>query len=192
MAARISVLKTSADALLAKVDTTLPRKISSGDLNPVGAKTYSMLTEAQFQAQNGSGWVLADGRNVSGSDYHTKTGQTTVPDLRGVHLRGKNNGRADGNQDTAGERSVRSFQNTAIPNILGYAETSYAAMLSTYSGALVTEGSVLAAASTPGYSGSHEVGYLEITASLSNSIYQSVTEARVKNVAVNIFIKINH
>lgn len=59
---------------------------------PVGSVIHSLLTEAQFQATMGSGWVLADGRNVSGSAYQSITGNATIPDMRGRFLRGKNNG----------------------------------------------------------------------------------------------------
>jgi hypothetical protein len=56
----------------------------------VGDIKQSILTEVQFKAQmgaDGGGWVLADGRNVSGSTYATITGQPNVPDLRGAYLR---------------------------------------------------------------------------------------------------------
>lgn len=65
-------------------------------LLPVGSIVHSMLTEAQFVAQIGAPsttWVLADGRSVAGSTYNTVTGLSTVPDLRSVILRGKDNGR---------------------------------------------------------------------------------------------------
>lgn len=62
-----------------------------GEILPVGSVIHSMLTEAQFQAQSGSGWVLADGRNVSGSVYATITGASTIPDMRSAFLRGKDN-----------------------------------------------------------------------------------------------------
>lgn len=72
---------------------------------PVGSVIYSMLDEATFQAQNTSPsparWILADGRSVVGSRYETLTGLSTVPDLRGVIIRGKNYARsgATGNPD---------------------------------------------------------------------------------------------
>lgn len=72
---------------------------------PVGSVVASMLTEGQFQTEIGNLsapfiWILADGRNVAGSTYNTVTGNTTVPDLRAVFVRGKDNGRGlnpDGN-----------------------------------------------------------------------------------------------
>lgn len=78
-------------------------------LMPLGSIIQSMLEEPVFQAQQGSPapstWVLADGRDVTGSAYQQLTGNTNIPDLRGIFTRGLNNGgsvagtRADGNQN---------------------------------------------------------------------------------------------
>jgi hypothetical protein len=64
-----------------------------------GSVIYSKMSLAQFQAVKGVGWVLANGANVSGSLYHTVTGRTNIPDIRGVFIRGLNNGRSDGKQN---------------------------------------------------------------------------------------------
>ena len=57
----------------------------------VGSMQQSLLTEAQFAAAlpaaQRSKWVLADGRNVAGTQYETITGSAMVPDLRGAYLR---------------------------------------------------------------------------------------------------------
>lgn len=79
-------------------------------VTPVGSIQDSVLTEAQFQSETGTNWILADGRNVAGSRYSTVTGFTNVPDLRGVFRRGKNNGRADGRQNTYGEELLTAFE----------------------------------------------------------------------------------
>src|SRR4030042_829104 len=63
---------------------------------PVGSVIQSMLTEAQFQAVYGSGWVLCDGRSVAGSFFQSITGNSNIPDNRSLYLRGKKNGRSDG------------------------------------------------------------------------------------------------
>lgn len=80
----------------------------------VGDARHSFLTETQFQSVNGDTWVLCDGRDVTGSQYHTITGNTTVPDARGQFLRGINNGRADGQQDPDGERSPGHHQTDRV------------------------------------------------------------------------------
>lgn len=79
-------------------------------LAPVGTVWASMLTETQFQTQIGSPspvtWVLCDGRDVTDSEYNAVTGNTTIPDLRGIGPRGKNNGRSDGFQNPDGELAL--------------------------------------------------------------------------------------
>lgn len=87
---------------------------------PVGSVIPSVLTEAQFQSQNTNPtpetWVLADGRDVSGSSYQLVTGQTTIPDMRGVSVRGKNNGRSDGNQNPDGDLTLGQFTASRFTN----------------------------------------------------------------------------
>lgn len=77
---------------------------------PVGTVVYSMLDEGQFQAEmahTGAGetWVLADGRNVAGQNtrYESVTHTSVLPNLCGVFVRGKNNGRRDGFENPDGE-----------------------------------------------------------------------------------------
>lgn len=67
-------------------------QVTIGSILPVGTVLHSMLTVAQFQAQYGTNWVLADGSSCTGTKYASVTGATTLPDMRGVFLRGKNNG----------------------------------------------------------------------------------------------------
>ena len=51
---------------------------------PVGSYVDSDLDEATFNAQIALGtWVLADGRDVTGTDYATIKGSNNVPDLQG-------------------------------------------------------------------------------------------------------------
>lgn len=59
----------------------------------MGCIQASPLSEEQFQALNGKGWVLCDGRSVEGSKYARATKVTKAPDLRGVFLRGVNSKR---------------------------------------------------------------------------------------------------
>jgi hypothetical protein len=72
---------------------------------PVGSIVASLLPEDQFAKEvgdpptfdlNKSKWTLANGKPVSGTRYAELTKNAPVADLRGVFLRGKNNGRADG------------------------------------------------------------------------------------------------
>ncbi|MEE8551702.1 MAG: hypothetical protein V3S72_00215 [Desulfobacterales bacterium] len=58
---------------------------------PIGTIIASMLQFEKFQNVAGNTWKPADGRKVSTtSKYATLTGNTTLPDLRGMFLRGLN------------------------------------------------------------------------------------------------------
>lgn len=157
---------------------------------PIGAVQSSVLSLAQFQAQNGTGWILADGSNVAGSAYATILGTSNVPDMRGVYLRGKNNGRADGNQDPIGEQSLGTFENDQFqghfhaqnePVIWGAAPT---ATPTRYVGTTTEANS---GTPTPPYNGS--IG--APTTDGSNGTPRTGVETRVKSVVVNHFIRIN-
>jgi len=67
-------------------------RVLTSDLGAIGEIKPSMLTEPQFQALHGDGWILADGRNVAGSKYNSITGFGNAPNPRGRALRGKDNG----------------------------------------------------------------------------------------------------
>ena len=54
----------------------------------IGEIVASVLSEEQFQHAYGSGWVLADERDVAGSAYARLTGRVKVPELRSRFLRG--------------------------------------------------------------------------------------------------------
>lgn len=89
----------------------------------LGDVKYSILSEAEFQNVNGLGWVLMKGQNkvnlgIGGSepsvfDYFATTDNASLnflPDGRGLFLRGKNNGRADGAQNPDGENLLGTYQ----------------------------------------------------------------------------------
>ncbi len=55
--------------------------------------SFSQITDDKSSSEWDAGkskWVPADGRNVSASKYTRKSGKSSVPDLRGVFLRGLN------------------------------------------------------------------------------------------------------
>lgn len=155
-------------------------KIFDSSSSAIGAVQPAMVTEAQFQAQFGAGWVLADGRSVVGTKYASITGNTTIPDLRGIYLRGKNNGRADGNQNPAADRALGFFENDQMQGHIhgtniyndntGGSGTSFGQQQNDnvgqiYSGTPYTDG--------------------------VNGVPRTGSETRVKNVTVNYFIRIN-
>jgi len=149
----------------------------------VGQIASSMLTEAQFQSINGPSWVLMDGRSVAGSEYATLTGNSTIPDARGMVLRGKNNGRIDGNQNPAADRSLGeyeadqfqghwhqvSFYREQHPNGSGSTDYQFTGPINTnlndHVRSPVTDG--------------------------TNGVPRTGAETRMKNITVNHFIKIN-
>lgn len=94
---------------------------------PVGTTRPSTLSETQFQAINGSAWVLCDGRNIVGSLLWELTGLTVIPDVRGCSIRGKNNGRSDGLQNPNGELALGIFD--------GHARKSHGHSIDSSSGA---------------------------------------------------------
>lgn len=81
---------------------------------PIATVVPSMLTEAQFQTENGNPspekWVLADGRSVVGSAYEALGLGSTIPDLRGVYIRGKNNGRSGSTGNPDGDLALGTYQ----------------------------------------------------------------------------------
>lgn len=98
------------EALFLKIGANINELVNA--LVPVGSIIHSALTEFEFNSEVGSSsvWIIADGRDVTGSKYASRTGRTTVPDLRGTFLRGKNNSRSDGKQDPDGERALLAYQ----------------------------------------------------------------------------------
>lgn len=147
------------------------------DQGRVGDIIQSMLTEEQFIAENGAGWVLADGRAVSGSKYAALIG-ANIPDLRGQFLRGKNNGRNDGNENPDGELNPGDF---AEDKMQGHHHRSTRALDG--SGNETTEGN--------GSNGTTTVLVREPISDGVNGTPRTGPETRPKNVTVNFFIKID-
>lgn len=169
---------TVADATTVNANfATLKTAVDSN--GAVGDVVSSLLTEAQFQAARGTGWVLADGRSVAGSAYATTSGQTSVPDLRGVYLRGKNNGRADGKQNPDGEVALGTYQADTFAShnhVDGFAGVNTTASF----GVTTTA----AAGNINSQSGTN-TNFHAITSSTGGN------ETRTRNVTVNYFVRIN-
>lgn len=179
----------------------------------IGSVVSSVLTETQFQALHGTGWVLMDGRSCVGSTYATITGQSTIPDARGMVLRGKNNGRSDGNQDPSGERAVGNLQNDSIQgHYHDKSETNHSHGVSDSGhshGGVVRSNGIAAAGSavggnidfngttssaTTGISIQGTTSNVSITNPSSDGVNgapRTSSETRMRNIAVNHFIKIN-
>jgi len=144
------------------------------DRNPIGMVVSSLLTLAQFQAINGTGWVLADGSSVAGSTYASITGNSTIPDLRGMVLRGKNNGRSDGNQNPDGDSALGTYQADAFQTHNHYFHGSSNYGQAAPYGAYGLNGGASSGAVQQPNSGN------------------VASETRMRNITVNHFIKINN
>lgn len=172
---------------------------------PVGSVMHSLLTEAEFNSEIGSStyWVLADGRDVSGSAYATLTGNTTIPDMRGRFLRGKNNGISTSAGDESGERGIGSFQASQLPT---HQHQSTIGNLGFQRGraAQFTAGAYLdVLLSFPGFVGfgltlDPPPSFPEQTTTILSTTPQNVSsgtspgaETTTRNICVNIFVRIN-
>lgn len=136
-----------------------------GPLLPVGSVIHSMLTESQFQAQAGSGWVLADGRSVTSTAYATITGSSTIPDMRSSFLRGKDNAKG---LNPDGDLALGT-----------YTSDKYLAHTHTYAANNTGGGATALATGTT------------VTAQLQNTGPSGGNETAPKSITVNIFIRIN-
>lgn len=144
----------------------------------IGDVRSSFLTEAQFQARMGAGWVLCSGQSAVGSEYESITGNTTVPDARGRALRMKDHAAGVNPSDlTVGVTQDDSFQghkHDIAPTI--YSETN--------------AGGVLPAATGAGVARSDNWVGNPINDG-SNGTPRTASETRMKNVTINFFCKIN-
>jgi hypothetical protein len=98
----------------------------------VGTIVSSLLDESKFAKLVGDNptskppkitWVLADGRNVAGTKFASLQRRNTVPDLRGMFLRGID---PSGATDPDGPRLAGSLQTfaTALPSVAFVGATS--------------------------------------------------------------------
>lgn len=98
------------ESMLQKIGGLMNYLINKMDSFAVGELIAADLDETQFQTQMGTDWVLCDGRSVSGSRYEEYTGESNIPDARGIFTRAQNNGRSDGVQNPAGQLPLGTYQ----------------------------------------------------------------------------------
>jgi hypothetical protein len=170
---------------MAKIPVTPEVEQNAGQIGDV---VHSILDEATFQALRGANWVLMDGSDITGSALADIIG-TTLPDARGQFLRGKNNGRADGQEDPAGERALGDQQ---TDNMQGHNHDYFASTgTSTIGGQHIgtVSGSTRGAHATGSPPGGDILGPTDDT--LGNGVPRKGPETRPKNLAVNIYIRID-
>lgn len=148
----------------------------------IGDVKSAMLSLAQFQVLNGSNWILADGSSAAGTAWASITGLATIPDLRGIILRGKNNGRSDGNQDPDGERVLGSFQTHAFESH-NHGGGDHLHNVPFGPGTFGSSSGANTYRSDAGTHNTNSSGAVIAT--------QGSNETRMKNVTVNHFIKVN-
>jgi len=167
-----------------RVATETAQKVIGNNLLPIGAIIGSMLPPAEFyrQAELTSTyvpekytWVLADGRDVTRSEYERiSNGKRTVPDLRGLFLRGINEGAKN---DPDGERLAGTVQ------LDSFASHNHGAILPR----------IAELDETPAYGG---IAAKMVAASAKGSTPVSIEsnggpETRPRNAAVYWYIRIN-
>lgn len=164
-----------------------------GILCPIGTIIASMCTQSEINQQlpswatsTGPGtWVLANGQDVTGSQYQFITGNTTVPDLRGIYIRGKNNGRSDGNQNPAGDLALGTFENDQMQGHWHHAR-GQAVDVQNGTGATIDI-----------YNKDNTVNYNaddRVTTAVTDGVNGTPrlgAETRVKDVTINYFIRVN-
>ena len=158
---------------------------------PIGTIVPSMLDPNEFAEAvgdpNRTTWVLADGNDITDSQYGKLSKKKNTPDLRGMFLRGVNEGRKDGKQDSKATRTAGDYQadalqqhghaTTAIWPVTGYLKKAYPRW----------------DADKPGYT-AHPDGKNAPQVRLSVTTVtgpKAEAETRPKNVAVYFYIKIN-
>lgn len=139
-------------------------------ITPIGSIVPSMMTEVQFQAAASDRWILADGRAVPGTQYAALIG-VNVPDLRGVALRGKNNGLTGSHANPDGDLALGTYQDDQL-------ESHTHTYLYYHFASLGDDSST---------------AFAEVNKNPSTGTTDPTggNETRMKNVTVNYFIRVN-
>jgi hypothetical protein len=133
----------------------------------VGDVRYSLLDLADFQALHGTGWRRLDGGSITGTPLAGYIG-TSLPDARGVFLRGMNHDRPTSEGDAAGNRAMGAYQGDT------FAAHSHTSPYQYYNGN----------AGPRGASGNDAAGAAQQTSTTGD------LETRPRNIAVHIYVKV--
>lgn len=141
---------------------------------PVGSVIDSMLSESQFAGIVGANkWIIADGRDVSTSQYTVVTGFTSAPDLRGLFTRGASGARSTATGNSEGNKAVGTYEGDRFA---AHVHSTHYRIPSAASGG--SDGG-----------GDTDRGLTDVTENSGSA--GTGTETRVRSVTVNKFIRIN-
>jgi len=171
-----------------------------GEVWQVGSIQQSMLTEPQWATLlgpvEGAKWVLADGRNCTGTKFGQITGKTNLPDLRGAFLRAAGQNRNGYNRWNGGDVGQWYEDSTALPKT---------AFTTSSSGAHTHTANPEGYYASKSGSGTWSIGSATVHEAQDNRMTLNTSSAGAHthtigggdiqtapvHVAVNVFIKIN-
>lgn len=152
-----------------------PAASATAPFSCLGCIVASVLAEKDFQQANGDAWALCQGQSIAGSKLAEATGAQNAPDLRGVFLRGRNDGRfpSTGKGEVA-EHNLGAY----TPDTVGpHQHKIMVAGSSTQPG-----GPTISSAISP---------HASLEESTLVRPWDGATETQPKNVTVNYYCKIN-
>lgn len=151
----------------------------------IGDYQWSHLTEIQFNDEKLGTWFLCDGRSAEGTAFEEKTGADKVPDMKtnGAFLRQASGTRVMGtyeadqmqghwHSDAGHAHSATASEN----NGLTPSQTIRGGNGKTFGWSVGSSGANIRSPSTDGTNGTPRTG----------------NETRPKNVALNLFVKVNY
>lgn len=156
------------------------------NLLPVGTIVSSMLTEAQYQAQTTTGWVLCDGSSCVGTAYNALTGYTNRPDMRGTYQRMRDYGVG---RDAAGDQ----LPGTYTPDAFASHVHSYTRGRSQFD-PTTNQGYNMSSVGTADPGQAFDVttnSFFKPFGAGDNTDPAGSAETRVKTVTVNFFIRVD-
>ena len=151
------------------------------DIGAIGDVKYSILPPLKFRAENGDGWILMDGGNsletaarFDTSALHKNLQIPTLPDARGVFIRGINGNRDKSTGDEDSNRNAGDPQQDMVgPHSHEVPPIGWVGDIFHYS--LQGPGNV----------------FLAPNPNSSRTKLNDGTETRPRNIALYIYIKVN-
>jgi len=169
------ILSLSVSANVDSGQKITAKKFNESTLS-VGTIQQSLLTESQFQSLQGNCWVTMIGQDVTGTDYHSITGRTSLPNASGKFLRN-----VGGNATSLGNSQDDAFQGHR------HGGKYYPSGSGGGGGDWLTE---LNYSNSSNKTTNNAVG--SPTSDGTNGTPRTANETRPTNISVNFFIKVNH